>query len=197
VRRWCHMSVLGARENAVTRYQQTKWHGEQAVRAGGMIWTIFRPSMVHGPGCELMRLMHRLWCRPMPPFVPCFTGRRGSGRIQPVWVQDVAHCVVQSLTNPRSEYEVYPLCGPDIYTWPQFYDLCRRHLPCARAKRVVSVPAALANLAAALPGMPFTDEQIIMAMEDAVCSPAKAEADFELEFSGFEATFHQYAAEVA
>jgi len=44
VRRYVHMSALGAREDARSRYHQTKWLAEEVVRACPLPWTIFRPS---------------------------------------------------------------------------------------------------------------------------------------------------------
>src|SRR5438132_5018506 len=43
VRRYVHMSALGAREGARSRYHQTKWAAEEAVRVCPLPWTIFRP----------------------------------------------------------------------------------------------------------------------------------------------------------
>src|SRR5580693_5713208 len=45
VKRFLQMSALGTRENAQSRYQQTKWAGEDCVRKSGLAWTIFRPSI--------------------------------------------------------------------------------------------------------------------------------------------------------
>src|SRR2546425_5562960 len=50
VRRYVHMSALGAREGARSRYHQTKWAAEEAVRACALPWTIFRPSVIYGRG---------------------------------------------------------------------------------------------------------------------------------------------------
>jgi len=49
VRRWVHMSALGTRPEAASRYHQTKYAAEQVVRASGLEWTIFQPSLLHGP----------------------------------------------------------------------------------------------------------------------------------------------------
>ena len=39
VRRYLHMSALGARAGARSRYHQTKWAAEEAVRTSGLAWT--------------------------------------------------------------------------------------------------------------------------------------------------------------
>src|SRR6266446_5069558 len=75
VRRYVHMSALGARDGARSRYHQTKWAAEEAVRACALPWTIFRPSVIYGRGdgfvSPLVRLVRRL---PVVPLV-------GSGRL--------------------------------------------------------------------------------------------------------------------
>ncbi|GMA60907.1 NAD-dependent epimerase/dehydratase family protein [Alicyclobacillus fastidiosus] len=50
VERLIHMSALGARVGARSRYHKTKWEAETRVRQSGLKFTIFRPSVVFGPG---------------------------------------------------------------------------------------------------------------------------------------------------
>jgi len=49
-RRYVHMSALGTRVGAHSRYHRTKWAAEEAVRASPIPWTIFRPSIIYGRG---------------------------------------------------------------------------------------------------------------------------------------------------
>ena len=49
VRRFIHMSALGTRPEAASRYHQTKWAAEEIVRQSGLAHTIFRPSVINGP----------------------------------------------------------------------------------------------------------------------------------------------------
>ena len=49
-RRYVHMSALGSRPGARSRYHQTKWAAEEAVRSSPLPWTIFRPSIIDGRG---------------------------------------------------------------------------------------------------------------------------------------------------
>jgi NADH dehydrogenase len=204
VKRWVHMSALGARPNAASEYHRTKWTAEEAVRhsAPGIAWTIFRPSIIHGPDGEFMQLVRGFWTKLFPPFVPYFgagfTGRGGAGRLQPVYVEDVARCFAEALTNPRAAGETYPIGGPDAYTWPELYDTVRRHLPPdeVRKKRIVAVPAWKAKLLAGLPGVPFNKDQVIMSQEDSVCPTAKVEEDFGFKLAPFEETLADYAAQI-
>ena len=45
------------RPGAVSDYHTTKYRAEQYVRESGLDWTIFRPSIIHGPGGEFMRMV--------------------------------------------------------------------------------------------------------------------------------------------
>ena len=53
------------------------------------------------------------------------------------------------LSRPKSIGETYPVGGPDVYTWPQFYQACKPHLPKARNKKIMAIPVWYANLIAA------------------------------------------------
>ena len=52
VGRLLHMSALGARPEAPSRYHRTKAEGEALVRQSGLSHAIFRPSLIFGPGDE-------------------------------------------------------------------------------------------------------------------------------------------------
>lgn len=199
-KRWIHMSALGTRPDGVSQYHQTKWRAEEIVRKSGMDATIIRPSLIHGPDGEFTRMLRDFWTKPFPPFVPYFgrglLGRGGAGLLQPVWVDDVARCFVRSLTLPRTINEIYPIGGPDIFTWPELYETARRHLPNARNKRIRPIPVWYAKLIAGLPGVPFNRDQVIMSQEDSVCNIEKVQSHFGFELAPFETTFAQYAAEI-
>ena len=97
---------MGVRPGALSRYHTTKWQAEEYVRHSGLDWTIFRPSLIHGPEGELMQ-MEAKWARysaPPPvffmPFMPYFGGRR-AGLLQPVYVKDVARAFVDGGLEDR------------------------------------------------------------------------------------------------
>src|SRR6185436_19566424 len=81
VKRYVHMSALGTRMDAASDYHKTKYAAEQYVRASGLDWTIFRPSMIHGPKGEFMQMVNKWVHKKEPPFfaMPYFKGRRRGG----------------------------------------------------------------------------------------------------------------------
>src|SRR5207249_9440606 len=60
VRRFVQMSALGTRPKAASRYHQTKWAAEEAVRRSGLDFTIFRPSLIYGPQDQFVNLFARI-----------------------------------------------------------------------------------------------------------------------------------------
>lgn len=200
IKRWIQMSALGSRPDAVSTYHRTKWQAEEAVRDSGLGWTIFRPSIIHGPDGEFMRMVKDFWTKRFPPFVPYFGagvfGKNGAGRLQPIHVEDVATCFADAVDNPLAGGETYPLGGPDVLTWPQLYTIVRNHLPSPRRKQIVAVPVWYASLIAGLPGVPFNRDQVIMSQEDSTCGIEKAQEHFKIKFSPFEDTFTGYASKL-
>jgi len=198
--RWLHMSALGTGPRAVSAYHRTKWQGEQVVRSSGLAYTIMRPSIIHGPDGEFMEMVKGFWQKRFPPFVPYFgsgpLGLGGAGHLQPVWVEDVARCFAEAMSNDRTIHETYPLGGPDVYTWPGFYEACKKYLPNPREKKIVAVPVWYARLIAGKPLVPFNKDQVIMSQEDSTCAIGKVQTDFGFELAAFEPTFAEYADQI-
>ena len=111
VRRYVHMSALGADVNGPSRYQRTKGAAEALVRASNLDWTIFRPSVIFGRGDRFVNLFARV--QEMLPVI--FLGRP-QARFQPVFVEDVAAALTASLDELAAHGKTFDLCGPCIYT---------------------------------------------------------------------------------
>jgi NADH dehydrogenase len=201
VRRYVHMSALGVRANAVSRYHQTKYLAEQDVRASGLDWTIFRPSLIHGPKGEFMA-MEAKWARGSAPpflFMPYFgagaLGRGGAGRLQPVYVGDVARAFVDALEKPRTIGQIYPIAGPDVLTWPELHRASAQAI-IERPRWVMPLPAWYAKLVThvAPPALlPFNRDQVIMSQEENTTDLSKFKSDFGWDPKPFEPTLREYA----
>ena len=203
VRRFVHMSALGTRPGAASEYHRSKWAAEQCVRAAGVDWTIFRPSVIHGPDGEFMQLMKTMTCSLFPPVLPYF----GSGRcrLQPIAVGDVARCFVGALHRPETVGQVYEMGGPETYSWKELYAACRRLIPRARPwKPAVGQPVLVARLLAATvmktPLVParlrFNKAQIQMSQEDSVCDHTALESAFGITLGNFETELAAYASDI-
>jgi NADH dehydrogenase len=204
VKRYLHMSALGTRADAVSNYHKTKFAAEHYVRGSGLQWTIFRPSMIHGPRGEFMQ-MEAKWARMQAPpflFMPYFgagaLGTGGAGMLQPVFVGDVARAFVDALTNPKTIGEVYLLGGPDRVTWPQLHKTVSRHVV-GRERTTLALPAWKAKLLARigvgrLAG--FNWDQVVMSQEDNTCDITKFVDDFGWTPRPLEESLKSYAAQM-
>jgi NADH dehydrogenase len=191
VKRFVHMSALGTRENARSRYHQTKWAGEECVRKSGLAWTIFRPSFIYGPRDKgintLAQVVRRL------PFVPVLGS--GNTRIQPISVENVAQAFVAAVRSDESIGKTYDLCGPEAFTWNELYDKLQGIL--GTRKKKVHLPLPIARVQAAiletiLAKPPFTRDQLVMLQEDNVGDPGPAEREFGLSQPEFEEGVARY-----
>lgn len=204
VKRYVHMSALGTRPDAVSTYHKTKFAAEEYVRASGLDWTIFRPSMIHGPRGELMQ-MEAKWARKKAPpflFMPYFgagaMGRGGAGKLQPVSVKDVARAFVEALTNPKTIGEVYPLAGSQVLTWPQMHQIAAQAIV-GKKRWVMALPVWKAKLLTRIvPGalLPFNRDQVIMSQEDNTADMTKFVDAFGWTPGAFENDVKGYAGEL-
>jgi NADH dehydrogenase len=198
------MSALGVRPGAVSTYHQTKYLAEQDVRNSPLDWTIFRPSLIHGPAGEFMQ-MEAKWARGTAPpflFMPYFGagafGRGGAGMLQPIHVNDVARAFVDALENPKTVREIYPLGGPDRVSWPQLHRTVARAVV-GRRRWILPMPVWKARLLTHIvpPSLlPFNRDQVIMSQEDNTADLAKFKSDFGWEPRSFEASLLEYAASI-
>jgi uncharacterized protein YbjT (DUF2867 family) len=184
IRRLIHMSALGARAEAETAYHRTKWQAEEAVRASGLDWTIFRPSPIFGPGdgfsTTIARAMRRL------PVFPVFGD--GTYRVQPVAVEEVARCFLGALERPVTVGETYQVGGPEALT---YNELLRRIAQALGLRRVfVHIPLSLAKVVVSiiqhLPGGPITRDQLTMLLEGSTCDTSAASLTFGVPVARFE-----------
>lgn len=111
VGRLLHMSSLGSARDGPSRYLRSKGEAEAIVRESGLAWTIFRPSVVFGPGDSFLNLFATVL-----RFSPVVALACPGARFQPVYVEDVAAACVRGLADLGSFGRSYDLCGPRVYT---------------------------------------------------------------------------------
>lgn len=186
VRRFLHMSALGTRPDARARYHRTKWAAEEAVRASGLGWTIFRPSIIYGRGDQFVTMLAHMVARYR--VVPVI----GSGRqrLQPVPVEHVAEGFARALALPATEKHVYEVAGPDAVTMLELLDLIGAALGRRRVRKL-HIPLGFMRPAAVLlrplPGFPVTPDQLRMLEEDNTGNPASFYSTFGITPQGLAA----------
>ena len=204
IRRIVHMSALGSRPGAATEYHRTKFQAEQIVRKSGLDWTIVRPSLIHGPAGDFMRQEAR-WARHTAApflFMPYFGGGpfgcRSSGKLQPIYVGDVARAIVDAMENPQHVGEVHLLGGPDKLTWRDLHRACSTAIT-GSPRLALPIPAWYGRLLShILPPalLPFNDDMVRMSQEDNTCDMTKFKARFGWEPKALEPALKEYAAQL-
>ena len=185
VRRFLHMSALGTRSGARSRYHQTKWEAEDEVRRSSLGWTIFRPSIIYGPGDSFVNLFAKIIR--FSPVVPVV----GSGRtrFQPVPVKAVGSAFVKALSERRTIGETYDLCGLETLTLDEIVDQIVAVMGRTRLKAHISMELArvqAAFLEFVCPRLlneapPLNRDQLIMLEEDTVGDGSAANRIFGLK----------------
>src|SRR5262245_8014406 len=165
--RYLHMSAVGTRANARSGYHRTKWRAEEAVRASGLDWTIFRPSIIFGPGDHFISLLASLARR--LPVVPVLGD--GQYRLQPIPVEQVAEGFARALRTPVSVGQTYEVGGPEPCRFVDILDQIGQAMGRARVRKL-HVPLAPVKLATRLlqwlPAYPVSRDQLVMLEEESV-----------------------------
>jgi len=171
VRRYLQMSALGTRTDAVAEYHRTKWQAEELVRASGLEWTIFRPSLIFGPKDAFVNMLaDQMRLAPVMPVIGS-----GSYRLQPIHADDVARCFALALEKPETVGQSYELCGNDRMSYEELLDTVavtigrskpfKPHAPLGLMKMIIPV---MQNL----PQFPITSDQLQMLLEESICDGA-------------------------
>jgi len=163
VPRIVHLSALGAGPDPSFPYLRSKWQGEEAVRASDRTFTILRPSVVHGEGAGFFRPI--VWSLRWAPIYPMVA--KGRTRFSPIWIDDLATCVVSSLTGAADEATL-DVGGPEVLTFSDIVRLVMETL--GKRRRIVNVPLVAARpfaLTQALRREPLvTNQQLDMVVLD-------------------------------
>ena len=164
VQRLLQMSSLNAGRGQ-SHYLESRGEAEAAVKASGLRWTIFEPSVIFGVGdglfCRFAALLRVM------PVIPLACAE---SRFAPVFVGDVVEAFAHALADPGSIGEVYELYGPDVYSLRQIVQMTARQLGLRRA--VVPMPDLVGRLQGLVcdfvPGKPFSSDNFRSLKTDSV-----------------------------
>jgi uncharacterized protein YbjT (DUF2867 family) len=162
VRRFLHMSSLGADSSGPSMYQRSKGDGEAAVRASKLDWTIFQPSVVFGPEDKFLNTFATL--ASIAPVLPIANAQ---ARFQPIYVGDVADAFVNALDSRATFRRAYELAGPRIYTLKELVQFAAR--ASGHPRPVIGLPGGLARAQAIMmelaPGEPMMSRDNLDSMQ--------------------------------
>lgn len=176
VRRFLHMSALGAEPNAPSMYLRSKADGEAAAFGNPAVaTTVFRPSVVFGDNDRFLNLFANL-----QKVAPVMLLARADAKFQPVYVEDVAQAFVHALFDDHTIGKAYELAGPKVYTLAELVRLAGEYS--GHRRLVVGIPDALARMQAFflehLPGGPLMSQDNLDSMQ--IDSVAHGPIDAEL-----------------
>ena len=190
IRRYIHMSSLGTRPNARSRYHQTKYKAEEYVRQSALSYTIFQPSVIFGPDDNFVNLFKQLMIK--TPLIPVVGD--GSYQIQPVDVRTVARAFTLSLKEEKAIGRVFQLPGRDRFTFNDILNIIARTL----GKKIIKVyiPVGLIRIMAyfleGLPGFPLARDQIVMLLDGNIGNETSFYEEFGIAPTPFEAGIKEY-----
>lgn len=191
VKRFIHISALGASDKPSSEYFRTKWLAEQLIKTSGIPYVILRPSLVFGPEDKFFNMLKPMLYSPVVPVVGT-----GKTRFQPIWVGDIASCVAKSVDDEKPLNGVWEIAGPGQMTFDALLDRMADVLNLApRLKLHIPVglmrPVARA-MEAILPKPPLTTDQLKMLSIDNV-TPANALVEvFGIQPHPFRETIREY-----
>jgi len=152
VARYVQMSALRAGEGE-SFYLKTRGEAEARVRASRLAWTIFRPSVIFGPGDGLFfRFASLLRIAPVLPLA------RANAKFAPVYVGDVAEAFARAIAHPHTTGHVYELFGPQTIALGELVRWTARII--GKRRWIIALPDALGAVQARvgewLPGKPIS-----------------------------------------
>ena len=113
VGRFVLLCGLGAKADHAARLLRAQAIAEQLVREAEMPSTVIATSLVYAPGDRWISLVEHLSLLPVL-LVP----GSGRARCQPIWVEDLADCIVALLNRQREgSHRRYELAGPQTVSY--------------------------------------------------------------------------------
>ena len=166
VSRVLHVSALKTSADAPSGYLRSKADGEAALRDAGLDLTLFRPSVIFGRGDSFLTLFAR-----MAAIAPFFPLAGANARFQPVWVEDVAATVADSLLRADSIGAAYDLCGPTQYSLRELVSYAAA--VAGHPRFIIGLPEAIAWFQAwameFIPNGPMTRDNVRSMRVPSVC----------------------------
>ena len=153
VARLQQMSSLKAGQG-LSQYLKTRGEAESLVKASGLDWTIYQPSVIFGDGDGLVSRFAALLRR-----MPILPLARAKARMAPTWVGDVAEAITRCVDSDKlGQRRCFELYGPEVLTLGEIVRAIRD----SAGLRTPVIPLhdslgqLQAQVAGLLPGTPFS-----------------------------------------
>jgi uncharacterized protein YbjT (DUF2867 family) len=170
VTRFLQMSSLRADPVAPSHYLRSKGEAERLIQneCGALDWTIFKPSVMFGPGDSFLNRFAGLLAA-IPLVFPL---AKPNARFQPVYVDDVVEAIVTCIHGGACSHQIYELGGPHTYRLREVVKFVSAVTH--RRRLIVGLPDLLARLQALVmdfvPGRPFSSDNYRSLTIDSICT---------------------------
>jgi uncharacterized protein YbjT (DUF2867 family) len=107
-----YVSYLRARPDKISRYLQSKWDGEEAVRGAELDYTIIKPGLCFGPRDQMITSI--VQTLKMTPYLGFFASVGWLEKtVRPIQVGDMARIMVAALTESALPSKTVAVVGPE------------------------------------------------------------------------------------
>jgi uncharacterized protein YbjT (DUF2867 family) len=173
IRRFVHVSGIGANVASPSPYIRSRGEGEAAVQTAFPGAVIVRPAVMFAADDAFLTTILRL-VRSMPAY-PIFGD--GRTRLQPVYADDVATAIAQILRQIQKPYPIYELGGPRVYSYEELLRTIARiaSLRPVLMRMPFAFWNALAVVTEMVPGVPLTRNQVELMQIDTTASESLPE----------------------
>lgn len=115
IKKIVYISGLGVTKNSRSDYFISKYKAEQEIINSGLDYTIFRPSYIVGKKDYLSKFILKQIKKGIV-IIP------GSGKyhLQPIFVEDVAKIILESISEKKFSNKILDLVGPEIIKFEDF-----------------------------------------------------------------------------
>jgi NADH dehydrogenase len=149
------VSPLGSATSAGQPFLRARGAAEEVLRDGGVPAVILQSSLMFGAGDRLITGMMRLLRRAALLIIP------GTGKtmLQPIWVGDVASCLLRALSDEAVLDRTIPIGGPQHLSYEEIAEQVGKILNVSRAKLHLSrrLVGRLARVLERVGRSPFLD----------------------------------------
>ena len=138
VKKFIHVSAIGASENSKSLYQKSKYQGEVKALENFKNTVVIRPSVVCATEDNFTNLFSKLSILPVIPVVGI------NYKFQPILVNDVTSAILQAIELKGNEGKIYEIGGPKVIS---FGDMVKSILKTINKKRfVIPMPMPIAKI---------------------------------------------------
>jgi|SRR5579859_2867116 len=171
------VSGLGTKPDKPGSYMQGRYLAEQYVKESGLAWSIIQPSIQFGEHAAFFKGMADLIR--MAPVVPIVGSSQR--KFQPIWVEDVARCLIQQIREDNRNGKTYVVGGPEQFTYGAILDMLASAMGKKRLKAPTPIPLVsigAAVMQAILPKPPITTAALTLFSFEQTTDMNAVERDF-------------------